>query len=65
MAYDDTPRKPIEVRQDKVRGEAGHDELIDRAKKAGKYGGRTDAAAEGVGYLGIDDLDRLRRRKLK
>lgn len=65
MAYDETPRKKIEVREGKGEGRAGHDELIDRAKSSGKYGVRSDAAAEGVGYLGVDDLDRIRRRKLK
>jgi len=62
MAYDDVPRKPIEVREGK--GHASHDELIASAVSSGKYGVRTDAAAEGVGYLGIDDLDRLRRKRL-
>lgn len=65
MAYDDVPRKPIEVREGKRKGVASHDELIDRAGDAGKYGVRTDAAAEGVGYLGVDDLDRIRRKNLK
>ena len=32
---------------------ADHDELIDRAGNAGSYCVRTDAAAEGVGYLGV------------
>lgn len=65
MAYDDTPRKPIEVREDKGSGRASHDELIDRAGDSGKYGVRSDAAAEGVGYLGVDDIDRIRRKSLK
>ncbi len=65
MAYDDIPRKPIKVREGKGGGRAGHDELIDRAGDTGKYGVRTDAAAEGVGYLGVDDLDRIRRKNLK
>lgn len=64
MAYDDVPRKPIEVREGKEHGCPSHDELIDRAGVAGKYGVRTDAAAEGVGYLGMDDLDRIRRKRL-
>lgn len=64
MAYDDVPRKPIEVREAKGEGRTGHDELIDRAGNSGKYGVRTDAAAEGVGYLGMDDIDRIRRSKL-
>lgn len=65
MAYDDVPKKPIEVREGKEGGRASHDELIDRAAASGKYGVRTDAAAEGVGYLGMDDLDRIRRERLK
>ncbi len=64
MAYDDVPRKPIEVREGKGGGRASHDELIEQAGDSGKYGVRTDAAAEGVGYLGMDDLDRIRRKKL-
>lgn len=65
MAYDEVPKKPIEVREGKGPTYAGHDELIDRAGDSGKYGVRTDAAAEGVGYLGVDDLDRIRRERLK
>lgn len=65
MAYDDVPQKPIEVREGKRGARAGHDELIDRAGDSGKYGVRTDAAAEGVGYLGMDDIDRIRRKNLK
>lgn len=38
---------------------------LDEAKSADQYQMRTDAFAEGDGYLGIDDLDRLRREKLK
>lgn len=65
MAYDDVPRKPIIVRDGQGADRAGHDELIDRAGNSGKYGVRTDAAAEGDGYLGMDDLDRIRRETLK
>jgi len=65
MAYDDVPRKPIEVREGRKEGYRGHDELIESAVDSGKYGVRTDAAAEGVGYLGMDDIDRIRRKNLK
>lgn len=65
MAYDDTPRKKIEVRENKGRGHQSHDELIDKAGNNGKYGVRSDIAAEGVGYLGVDDIDRIRRENLK
>lgn len=64
MAYDETPKKKIEVREGRPNY-ASHDELIDRACNTGKYGVRTDAAAEGVGYLGVDDIDRIRRKNLK
>lgn len=64
MAYDDIPKKKIQVR-DGSRNYSSHDELIDRAGDSGRYGVRTDAAAEGVGYLGVDDLDRIRRKNLK
>lgn len=65
MAYDEIPKKPIEVRDGRKEGYYGHDECIEKAGDAGQYGVRTDAAAEGVGYLGMDDLDRERRKNLK
>jgi len=46
-------------------GYSSHDSSIEKAKDANKFGDRTDAYAEGVGYLGVDDLDRIRRRKLR
>lgn len=65
MAYDDVPRKPIEVREGRKEGFKGHDPLIEQAVDAGQYGVRTDAAAEGCDYLGMDDIDRIRRKNLK
>lgn len=64
MSYDNVPRKPIEVREGKGSNFASHDDLIDQAGNSGQYGVRTDAAAEGIGYLGMDDLDRVRRKRL-
>jgi hypothetical protein len=64
MAYDETPKKPIEIRDGRTKGHADHDDLISRASEAGSYCDRTDAAAQGVGYLGVDDLDRLRRKNI-
>ncbi len=43
---------------------ANFDECIDAAKRAGVNQTRTDAYAEGDGYLGVDDIDRMRRRKI-
>lgn len=65
MAYDETPRKPIEIRDGRAKGHLDHDDLIARAGDSGSYCDRTDAAAQGVGYLGVDDLDRIRRKTLK
>jgi hypothetical protein len=64
MAYDDIPRKKIEIREDCLRYES-HDELIEKGGDAGRCGVRTDVLAEGVGYLGMDDIDRIRRKNLK
>ncbi len=65
MAYDETPKKSIEVREGRQGGHLDHDDLIARAGSAGSYCDRTDAAAQGVGYLGVDDLDRIRRKNLR
>lgn len=65
MAYDDTPRKKIEVRENKLGGRMSHDELIDRAGNSSKYGVRSDVSSDGDGYLGVDDIDRIRRENLK
>ncbi len=42
-----------------------HDELIDKAVSDSKHGVRTDAYAEGHDYIGVDDIDRIRRKNLK
>lgn len=62
MAYDDVPKKQIEVREGK--GRENHNECIKRASNSGGNGIRTDAAAEGVDYLGMDDINRIRRERL-
>lgn len=65
MAYDDVPRKKIEVREGDTKDFDDHDELILKAGNSGAYCVRTDVNAEGVGYLGVDDLDRIRRENLR
>ena len=65
MAYDEVPRKPIEIREGRKEGYKGHDPLIETAADSGKFGERTDMANEITGYLGVDDLDRIRRKNLK
>lgn len=66
MAYDD---KPVN-RSDKagaVRSEKyGYNECIDRAKSARNSQLKdTDPMVEMDGYLGVDDLDKMRRRKIR
>ena len=53
----------IEILDD--RDFENHDELISQAEDAGEHGVRTDIFAEGKDYLGVDDLDRIRRKHLK
>lgn len=65
MAYDETPKKAIEVREGKQASRMGHDDLIEIAGDSGKYGVRTDVEDEKTGFLGVDDLDRIRRKNLK
>jgi hypothetical protein len=65
MAYDETPKKPIEIRDGRKDGYYSHDECLDKAESAGTYGVRTDAAAEGCDYIGMDDIDRIRKKNLK
>lgn len=60
MAYNDRPEKKIEIREG--RKEYSKDDCIKNALEAGNYGVRTDAGSQGVGYLGMDDLNRMRRR---
>lgn len=65
MANQNDTRNNARIREGRDGHYKSHDELIDTAKKSGNYNTRTDAYAEGAGYLGIDDLDKIRRRKLK
>lgn len=61
MGYYDTPDKKVKISEDRNNGFSGHDMLLEDAQKAGKFGTRTDANAQGVGYVGMDDIDRMRR----
>ena len=65
MAYEETPKKPIEIRDGRDSPFENHDKDIAQADAAGVHGDRTDAGSQGVGYLGIDDIDRIRRKNLK
>ena len=66
MAYDEKPMS----RQDKdgaVRSERyGYNECIDRAKSARNSQLKdTDPMVQKEGFLGVDDLDKMRSRKVR
>lgn len=65
MSDEDSRRRTERIREDREVNRKSHDQLIEEAKVSGNYGVRSDAYAEGVGYLGVDDLDKIRRRKLR
>lgn len=58
--YEEAPNNP----ETRINNKTDHDRCIQYGVDAGKGQMRTDAFAEGVGYLGVDDLDRIRRRNL-
>jgi hypothetical protein len=62
MAYED--KSPPSNPETRINNKTNHDECIKYAVDSGVNQMRTDAYAEGVGYLGVDDLNRIRRRKL-
>ncbi len=57
------PAKKGEILDD--RAFENHDVLIEKAVSDSKHGVRTDAFAEGHDYIGVDDIDRIRRKNLK
>jgi hypothetical protein len=65
MGYDNKPVNRSDKAGERMTRHESKDKELDAAKKSGNYGVRTDAFAEGDGYVGVDDLDRLRRDKLK
>lgn len=65
MANKDVSGSGQMIREGRIPNKSSHDELIDSAKRSGNYGDRTDAYSQGVGYLGVDDLDKMRRRKIR
>jgi hypothetical protein len=65
MGYYDKPVNRSDKAGTRTMRGKSKDMELDAAKRADQYGVSTDAFAEGDGYLGIDDLDRFRREKLK
>lgn len=65
MGYFEKPVNRTDKAGEKREVQGGFQEEIDKAKLANRDFIRSDAYAEGDGYMGVDDLDRLRREKLK
>jgi len=65
MGYYEKPVNRKDKDGSRMTRHESKDKELDNAKKSDLYGFRSDAFAEGTDYLGIDDLDRLRRDKLK
>ena len=58
MAYDDIPRKPIEIRDGRKSNE------LYKSMRESNRADHTEAGADKVGYMGVDNLDTIRRENL-
>lgn len=66
MAYEDAPVKRTDTAGSDRKVRAGYNEEIDRAKSARNSQLKdTDPMVEKEGFLGVDDLDKMRRRKIR
>ena len=66
MAYENAPvNRADKDGAGQPRNYPSNDTDIGKAGEAGQYQTRTDVYAEGVGYLGVDNLDRIRRENLR
>jgi hypothetical protein len=65
MGYYNEPVSRTDKDGEKRNYRPNFDEEIKKAERAGNHQMRTDAFAEGDGYLCVDDLDRIRRDMLK
>jgi len=65
MRYFEPPVNRVDKDGERIERHESKVQELDAAKKTGNYCMRTDAFAEGVDYLGVDDIDKLRRERLK
>lgn len=65
MRYYEKPVNRADKDGERITQHGSKDKEIKSATKADDYCQRTDAFAQGDGYLGIDDLDRARRNRLR
>ncbi len=65
MGYYDKPVNRTDKAGSVRKVNDGFQKEIDKAKLADKDFMPSNASADEIGYMGVDDLDRLRREKLK
>lgn len=66
MAYEDTPVKRTDSFGSDRKVRPGYNEEIDSAKMARNNQLKdSDPMIEKEGFLGVDDLDKMRRRKIR
>jgi hypothetical protein len=66
MAYEEAPIKRQDTAGKDRRTKPGYNEEIDRAKAARNNQLKdSDPMVEKEGFLGVDDLDKMRRRKIR
>ena len=65
MAYNDKDVRRKDTAGEKRDMRYSNDECIKKAEESGKYGYPTQPKDEQPGYLGVDNLDRIRRENLR
>ena len=66
MAYEEPPIKRNDMDGSVRNGRPGYNEDIERAKAARNNQLKdSDPMIEKEGFLGVDDLDKMRRRKIR
>jgi hypothetical protein len=66
MAYDDKPMQRFDKAGADRQPHCNYNESIDKAKNAGKNNlSESNPMIEKEGFLGVDDIDRMRRRKIR
>lgn len=66
MAYEDSPVNRTDKAGAVRKNEYGYDHCIDKAKNARNNQLKdSDPMVEKEGFLGVDDLDKMRRRKIR
>lgn len=66
MAYDDNMVKRFDKSGSDRKPHCNYNETIDKAKNSGNNNlSESDPMIQKEGFLGVDDADRMRRRKIR